>query len=165
MPPPLTPDLLATYRKNILRITDPDDIDQVLLEVRAGDDGDGDLTISDVHVIPAWNPGGVPTSLGQNVAHREELEYDILAVGGVFAVGAVHAPTLAWAEEALVVRGLTDEVAAQVAAAHGQSALWHLTSGRMTVLAATDATHLAEVGASATQLRRLLCVMPRSQSE
>src|SRR4051812_36391534 len=151
MPPPLTAELLATYRKNVLRISDPDDIDEVLLEVRAGDDGD--VPVPDVHVIPAWNPGGLPTSIGRNVAHREELEYDVLAAGGVFAVGAAHAPTLAWAEEALVVRGLTDQVAAQVAAAHGHPALWHLTSGRMTVLGAADAAHLAEVGVSATQLR------------
>ena len=79
-PPPLTPDLLATYRKNILRITDPDDIDQMLLEVRVGDNGD--VPLPDVHVIPAWNPGGVPTSVGQNVAGEPER---IEAVGRVVA--------------------------------------------------------------------------------
>jgi hypothetical protein len=162
-PPPLTPDLLATYRKNVLRITDPDDIDDVLLEVRAGNDGD--VAIPDMHVIPAWNPGGVPTSVGQNVAHREELECDVLAVAGLFTVGAAHPPTLAWAEEVLVVRGLTDEVAAQVAATHCQPALWRLGPGRMTVLGVADAAPLAEVEVSATRLERLGCVMPRSQPE
>jgi hypothetical protein len=162
-PPPLTPDLLATYRKNVLRITDPADIDDVLLGVRAG--SGGDITLPDVQVIPAWNPGGVSTSLGQNVAHREELEYDVLAAGGVFTVGAAHAPTLAWAEEVLVVRGLTDEVAAQVAATHGQPALWRFASGRMTVLGSANAAPLAEVEVTATRVERLPCVMPRSQPE
>src|SRR3954452_3065151 len=92
---------------------------------------------SPVHLITAWNPFGEPTSLGRNIAHREDMEFDVLVAGGWFRVGAAVALDCTWAEEILVIEGFDDRQAARFAADHGQWISWRWDA---------DALHLLEWG-------------------
>jgi hypothetical protein len=163
--PELTPELLDTYKTNVLRITDPYDIEDTIWEVRPGTAGAGpDIDV--MQVIPAWNPDGRPVGSGENGALRENLEIDVLgADGGHFAVGAAHDPDYAWVEEALIVRDISDEEAARVAAGHGQPALWRWDGHVLTVLRSGDGRALASVRTSARSLASRPCVRPHNQPD
>lgn len=110
--------LVRSFVFNVLRLSDPDDLDEAVHAMQPGPAAG--ISWTPLHVIPAWTPHGAPTRAGHNVALREALETSTLAAGGSFTVGAAHALDLTWAEEVLAVRGLDDATAARLAAGHGQ---------------------------------------------
>src|SRR3954453_9787157 len=157
--------LLETFRTNVLRVVDPDDYKETvwqLTPVDAASVSAGPAPEPALHIIPAFNPGGRLTWIGESVAHRETLEFLTLKAGGGFAVGAAHAPDLSWAEESIVVSDLDDERAAALAREHEQPAFWRWRGDQLTVLDA-DASVRAEVTVAVQELLHVPCVMPRNQ--
>jgi len=101
----------------------PDDENHSWLRLRPGARHDPPPT-ANLHLVTAWNPFGRPSSLGRNIAYREDMEYDVLAAGGSFIVGATLALDRSWAEETLVIEHFDDQTAARFAADHGQWIFW-----------------------------------------
>lgn len=81
----------------------------------------------DVHLMPCWNPSGATLSVAENMAARRQLQDSLLVEIGPTAVGAFHQAELTYAEELLVIEGLSHRRAALLARQAGQAWFWHLS--------------------------------------
>lgn len=82
-------------------------------------------------VVSAWNPGGRPTTLEENLARHEALTNRLAARGGRFVQTAVWAPDRRWAEQAVAVP--TPARAAEIAQHTGAPGFVQYSGARATV--------------------------------
>jgi hypothetical protein len=85
-----------------------------------------------IHLLTAWNPDGRPTTFGENARFQEQLEEALRqpVIGRAVAVPPDHK----WFEEVLLVEGLTDVAAAELAAHFGQPTVIRWAPDGLTVL-------------------------------
>jgi hypothetical protein len=141
-----------TYLTNTLRIPTDDDRWVELRPAAAHN-----APPQPVHVLPAWNPYGAATSLGRNIALREQLEVTLLGAAGSFRLAAVIAADRTWADEALVVSGADQLVLARIAATHGQWIFWRWDAHGLHLVEWGWGATLAAVPVAAVYLDRRPC--------
>ena len=79
-------------------------------------------------VLTAWNPWSTETDTAVNDAAHERLRHELLAEGWQPVACDGHAPDLSWTEPAWAVAGAARARICELARAHEQYGVFHLTA-------------------------------------
>lgn len=89
-----------------------------------------------VHVVTAWNPASRPLDDDANAARNAALQGELERRDAAWFRARGSAPDGSWHEDGFAVTGWSRQDACALARAHGQAAVFELTTGQLTVVAA-----------------------------
>lgn len=154
--PPLTPELLATYERNIIRIDLP--AGPVRLVPSDADSTDAPPHPEPVYLVAVWNPFGRPSSAAENQRWAEAIEEFDGTIDG-YLPAVVHDAELRWVEGAVAVQGDEPSGPQVVAEQYGQPALFRWDSEGVTVLRTEDMAVVHRWHVLSEELAMRPCVM------